>query len=96
MLSLIQFTMPGVPCIYYGDEAGVQGYTDPFNRGPYPWGREDQELLVHYRMLAALRQQYPVLAPGRVRAPGLRRPCLWLPPVGWGDSGAGAGQPGHL
>ena len=64
MLSLIQFTMPGVPCIYYGDEAGVQGYTDPFNRGPYPWGREDQELLVHYRMLAALRQQYPVLARG--------------------------------
>lgn len=68
MLSLIQFTMPGVPCIYYGDEAGAQGYADPFNRGPYPWGREDQDLLAHYRMLAALRQQYPVLASGGYEA----------------------------
>lgn len=96
MLSLIQFTMPGVPCIYYGDEAGVQGYTDPFNRGPYPWGREDQELLVHYRMLAALRQQYPVLARGEYEPQAFGGHVYGLPPVGWGDSGAGAGQPGHL
>jgi len=64
MLSLIQFTMPGVPCVYYGDEAGVQGYSDPHNRSPYPWGHEDQHIYLHYRMLATLRQQYPVFARG--------------------------------
>lgn len=64
MLSLIQFTMPGVPCIYYGDEAGVQGYADPYNRAPYPWGHEDWNILRHYRAMATLRQQYPVLARG--------------------------------
>jgi 4-alpha-glucanotransferase len=64
MLSLLQFTMPGVPCIYYGDEAGAQGFRDPFNRGTYPWGREDQELLFHYRAITTLRQQHPVLATG--------------------------------
>ena len=64
MLSLIQFTMPGVPCIYYGDEAGAQGYADPFNRGTYPWGREDEELMAHYRMVTSLRRKYPVLSSG--------------------------------
>lgn len=64
MLSLLQFTMPGVPCIYYGDEVGMQGYRDPFNRGTYPWGHEDQDLLFHYRTLTTLRQQHPVLAGG--------------------------------
>lgn len=37
MVSLLQMTFPGVPCIYYGDEAGCQGFEDPFNRGTYPW-----------------------------------------------------------
>lgn len=64
LLSVIQFTMPGVPCIYYGDEAGAEGYSDPFNRGTYPWGREDEALLAHYRMLGELRRKYPVLADG--------------------------------
>lgn len=64
ILSLIQFILPGVPAIYYGDEAGLQGYEDPYNRGAYPWGREDQELLAHYRMLAALRKQYTFLSDG--------------------------------
>ena len=43
--SAMQYTLPGVPCVYYGDEAGMEGYKDPFNRGCYPWGRENQELL---------------------------------------------------
>ncbi len=64
LLSLIQFTMPGVPCIYYGDEAGAQGFTDPYNRGTYPWGREDGELLRHYRELSELRRRYPALSAG--------------------------------
>ena len=37
--------MPGMPCIYYGDEAGAQGDDDPFCRGTYPWGREDRGLI---------------------------------------------------
>lgn len=61
LLSLFQYMMPGVPCLYYGDEAGAEGYEDPYNRGTYPWGREDQDLLAHYRMLALLRKQYSFL-----------------------------------
>lgn len=64
VLSLFQYMMPGVPCLYYGDEAGAEGYEDPYNRGTYPWGREDQELLAHYRMLALLRKQYSFLWDG--------------------------------
>lgn len=66
-LSLIQYVLPGVPCLYYGDEAGVQGYEDPYNRATYPWGREDNELMLHYRMLAQIRKQYNVLTDGGYR-----------------------------
>ena len=64
LLSLLQFTVPGVPCIYYGDEAGVQGFSDPYNRSSFPWGREDGELVDHYRNLAALRRAHPALVGG--------------------------------
>ncbi|MDO5414290.1 MAG: 4-alpha-glucanotransferase [Bacillota bacterium] len=67
VLSLIQYILPGVPCLYYGDEAGVQGYEDPYNRATYPWSREDEELMAHYRMLAQIRKQYPVLTEGAYR-----------------------------
>ncbi|MCI8589559.1 MAG: glycoside hydrolase family 13 protein [Clostridiales bacterium] len=50
-------TLPGVPCIYYGDEAGLEGYHDPFNRRFFPWGREDSELLSFYQSLCRLRGQ---------------------------------------
>ncbi len=53
--SFLQFMLPGAPSIYYGDEAGMEGYNDPFCRRPYPWGREDRELLAHYRLLGKLR-----------------------------------------
>ncbi len=56
--STLQYVLPGVPCLYYGDEAGVYGYEDPLNRGTYPWGREDQDLLAHYKQLGALRGEY--------------------------------------
>ena len=45
LAATIQFTMPGSPTIYYGDEAGVQGFEDPFNRRTYPWGSEDGSAL---------------------------------------------------
>lgn len=75
MASLMQYTLPGVPCIYYGDEAGMEGYRDPFNRGCYPWGQEDTDLIQWYQVLAKLRQNaagaltqgelVPILASGR-------------------------------
>lgn len=69
LASLIQYLLPGVPCIYYGDEAGMEGYRDPFNRACYPWGREDQELLEWYTRLGALRaEQKPILARGGYRS----------------------------
>ena len=61
---LWQMTFPGAPCIYYGDEAGVEGYSDPLNRRTYPWGREEADLLAWYKKLVHLRRQYPVLATG--------------------------------
>lgn len=62
--AVIQFTMPGSPTIYYGDEAGQQGYEDPFNRRTYPWGSEDEALLTFYRSLCAVRAGNPALANG--------------------------------
>ncbi|WP_322174272.1 glycoside hydrolase family 13 protein [Acutalibacter caecimuris] len=55
LAAILQFMLPGVPCIYYGDEAGMEGYRDPFNRACYPWGREDADLLGWYRQLGAMR-----------------------------------------
>jgi len=56
--------LPGVPCIFYGDEAGVEGASDPFNRATYPWGREDKELISHFRKMGALRNDESVLKTG--------------------------------
>lgn len=56
LASAIQFTIPGVPCIYYGDEAGVEGYLDPFNRKPFPWNHENEELIKWHIYLAKLRK----------------------------------------
>jgi 4-alpha-glucanotransferase len=64
LLSLVQMTFPGVPCIYYGDEAGVEGYADPYNRGTYPWGQEDGEILAWYKRILRLRAEYEVLQTG--------------------------------
>ena len=55
LASLMQYTLPGVPCVYYGDEAGMEGYSDPFNRRCYPWGNEDAGLLSWYRRLGRIR-----------------------------------------
>ena len=57
-------TLPGVPCIYYGDEAGLTGERDPYNRATYPWGREDQEVMAMYKDAIALRQSAPVFTDG--------------------------------
>lgn len=62
--SALQYTLPGVPCVYYGDEAGVQGFEDPLNRSTYPWGHEDGEIVEHYRALGKLRTKYAELLKG--------------------------------
>lgn len=64
LASAIQFTLPGVPSIYYGDEIGMQGYKDPFNRFCYSWGNENQNLLSWYRNLGKIRKKCKCLENG--------------------------------
>lgn len=63
--AAIQFTLPGIPSIYYGDEAGLTGYKDPFNRGCYPWGKENPELIDWYKTLGKIRKENASLYDGR-------------------------------
>ena len=67
MAAFLQYTLPGSPSLYYGDEALMEGYKDPFNRRTYPWGREDQALLAFFRSLGQLRRDYPALRRGNIR-----------------------------
>ncbi len=64
--TVLQYTLPGSPSVYYGDEAGMEGGKDPFNRRPYPWGNEDEALLRHYRSLGQLRRDHPALRMGKI------------------------------
>ena len=64
LAAILQFFLPGIPCIYYGDEAGRTGYRDPFNRCTYPWGQEDSELLSFYQRLSKARRESPATADG--------------------------------
>ncbi|MBO4538738.1 MAG: glycoside hydrolase family 13 protein, partial [Clostridia bacterium] len=56
--AALQYFLPGVPSLYYGDEVGLQGFEDPFNRRPFPWNDIDDEILTHYRKLGAIRTKY--------------------------------------
>ena len=56
--------MPGVPCVFYGDEVGIEGYRDPFCRRPFPWHRMDEDLLTYYCTIGNLRREEPVLKTG--------------------------------
>ncbi|MDR1131800.1 MAG: glycoside hydrolase family 13 protein [Oscillospiraceae bacterium] len=67
LASLLQFTLPGVPSIYYGDEAGLEGFEDPFNRRCYPWGSADGALTEWYKALLAMRRSTAVFAGGEYR-----------------------------
>ncbi len=60
----IQMSIPGIPSIYYGDEAGLEGYKDPFCRLPYPWGNEDKEILEFYRTIGKVRREEKIFADG--------------------------------
>ncbi len=63
----LQMTWVGAPTVYYGDEAGVCGFTDPDNRRTYPWGREDKELIELHRELIRIHKSYPALKTGSVK-----------------------------
>ena len=58
LASLLQMMLPGVPCIYYADEVGMEGFEDPFNRRTYPWGRENKDLLSWYTQLGNFRKSH--------------------------------------
>ena len=79
--SLLLYALPGSPTVYYGDEAGMEGAADPFNRRTYPWGHENQALLAWFRRLGQLRKDRASLRRGELR---------WLeaqgPLLAFGDS----------
>lgn len=64
----IQMTWPGAPTIYYGDEAGLCGFTDPDNRRAYPWGREDKELIAFHKAMIAIHKAHQELKTGSVKS----------------------------
>lgn len=64
---VMQMTWPGAPTLYYGDEAGAVGFTDPDNRRTYPWGQEDVELIEFYRKMIQIHKAYPALIHGSLK-----------------------------
>ena len=64
LLAILQMTMPGAPTIYYGDEVGLTGDTDPDDRRPFPWQDMDTDLLEHYQVLMRTRHAHSFLRTG--------------------------------
>ena len=64
--AAVLFAFPGAPTVYYGDEAGMEGYEDPFNRRTFPWGKEDQGLVDWFRKLGLQRKQNAPLRRGEL------------------------------
>ncbi len=64
---VLQFFLPGVPSIYYGDEVGLEGYKDPFNRRCYPWGKENKDILEFTKELGRIRKSSAAFAQGEMK-----------------------------
>ena len=64
MMLRVLMSVPGMPCVYYADEAALEGCADPFCRRTYPWGQEDQQMLAYYRRMIAMRKAHPELRTG--------------------------------
>ena len=67
LAAMLLYSFPGSPTLYYGDEAGMQGFEDPLNRGTYPWGSEDESLLAFFRRLGELRAERISMQCGIIR-----------------------------
>ena len=65
--AFLQYTLPGSPCLYYGDEAGMEVCKDPFNRGCFPWGEEKKEFLELFRAMGRLKNSNPALRTAQIR-----------------------------
>ena len=65
--AMVLFAFPGAPTVYYGDEAGMEGFEDPFNRRTFPWGHEDRELVSLFTALGAARKSRQTLRRGDIR-----------------------------
>ncbi len=74
----LMIALPGVPCVYYGDEAGMTGMSDPLNRGTFPWGREDKALTEQVRALMRLHNESDAIRNGstRIAAVGKQTVCI--------------------
>lgn len=86
LAAALQMTLPGVPCVYYGDEAGMTGMSDPFNRGTYPWGMENEAVFSGYSTLLRARKESDALKRGLCRmgalSPEVYAVLRWLPEGG--------------
>ncbi len=102
--AAIQFLLPGMPCIYYGDEIGMQGFEDPLNRGFFKWEEADRGLLEYYRELISLRNMSTALKLGDITPVEISESCfkfirvkdkdkmLISVTVGYAPESAGAGS----
>ncbi|MFA5527574.1 MAG: bifunctional glycogen debranching protein GlgX/4-alpha-glucanotransferase, partial [Peptostreptococcales bacterium] len=85
LLALMQITLPGVPCIYYGDEVGLEGYSDPYNRGTFPWGHEDKVLQHWYKRIIRLYKEYEVFLNGQFSPFNMDKDLLGFRSTGDGE-----------
>lgn len=69
LATVLQFFLPGVPSLYYGDEVGMSGYRDPFNRCPFPWTHMDEALLSFTQQVSGVRARYRALLADAVFTP---------------------------
>ena len=67
MAYAILATVPGIPTVFYGDEAGMEGYKDPFNRRPYPWKKANKEIVDFYRAIGKIRSANKVYKNGKFK-----------------------------
>ena len=83
LAAALQMALPGVPSVYYGDEAGMTGMSDPFNRGTYPWGAENEAVFAGYSTLMRARKDSAALKRGLCRmgalSPEVYAVLRWLP-----------------
>ncbi len=66
LAAFLQYTLPGTPCIYYGDEIGMQGFGDPFCRGYFKWDNMDENLLAFFKELGKIKNAYKPLQKGGI------------------------------